>query len=211
MDDTGFYHQGMCRLQDAAGARPLAQTLENGARHDALTPEEVARVARAEFFFIASCFEDRPDVSFRAGSKGFVTVLAPDLLEFPDYDGNYMFRTMGNIVENPTVQLLFIDFDGKSNRLRVGGTATVDAAAEAVSRHVGAKAVVRVHCRDVFPNCPRYIPDLERGERSPHLPREGERPPMPFWKGLPFIAPVLPDGDVHKGEAIRHGETAADG
>ena len=203
MGTAEFYHDGMRKLQAEAGAERLAATLEAGARHSVLAPEEIARIAHAEFFFIASCFKDRPDVSFKAGPKGFVSVLAPDLLEFPDYDGNYMFRTMGNIVENANVQLLFIDFDGKSNRLRINGTASVDNAAEPILRYVGAKAVVRVRCHDIFPNCPRYIPDLEHGERSEYIPREGARPPMPFWKGLPFIAPVLPKDDIHAEEANR--------
>ena len=209
MSTTEFYHEGMRRLQVEAGAQRLAQTLEGGARHEALTPEEAARVAQADFFFIASCFEDRPDVSFKAGPKGFVKVLESGLLEFPDYDGNYMFRTLGNIVENANVQLLFIDFDGASNRLRINGTATVDRTVEGLSRHLGAKAIVRVQCRDVFPNCPRYIPDLEHGKPSVHLPREGVRAPMPFWKGLPFIAPVLPEDDMH-GDEARHAAGARD-
>jgi uncharacterized protein len=52
--------------------------------------------------------------------------------------------------------------------------------------------VIRVECHDIYPNCPRYVPNLTTGERSLYCPRQGETPPAPEWKSLPTVAPLLP-------------------
>lgn len=45
--------------------------------------------------------EGRPDCSFKGGPSGFARVAAPDQLVFPDYDGNGMFKSLGNLTANP--------------------------------------------------------------------------------------------------------------
>ena len=76
------------------------------------------------FFFLATADADgRPDCSFKGGAPGFVRVVAPDLLVYPDYDGNGMFKSLGNIRSNPQVGLLFIAMTERPKRLRVLGTA----------------------------------------------------------------------------------------
>ena len=62
----------------------------------------------------------------------------------------------------------------------------------------GAKFVVRIKC-EIYPNCPRYIPNLEDKELSVHIPREGRRePPAPEWKERDYIQYILPKDDPHK-------------
>ena len=56
---------------------------------------------------------------------GFVSVTGASELAFPDYDGNGMFKSLGNILVNAEVGLLFIAMHGKPQRLRVNGTASV--------------------------------------------------------------------------------------
>ena len=85
-------------------------------------------------------------------------VTAPDELAFPDYDGNGMFKSLGNLLVNPSVGLLFIDMHEKPRRLRVNGEATVSRDDPLLARTVGAQLIVRVKARAIFPNCPRYIP-----------------------------------------------------
>src|SRR5205085_6087611 len=97
-----------------------------------------------------------PDCSHKGGDPGFVRVVGPDTLEFPSYDGNGQFRSLGNVQANPAVGLLFIDFESPK-RLRVNGRATLLDDAEALARHHGAQLVVRVRADRIFPNCPRYI------------------------------------------------------
>jgi uncharacterized protein len=70
-----------------------------------------AWVETADTLFIASFHpEGGADASHRGGMPGFVRVLGPDRLAFPDYPGNAMFNTLGNLVEYPQAGLLFVDF-----------------------------------------------------------------------------------------------------
>ncbi len=87
-------------------------------RGEALTKDQAAIVARTDTLFIASQFSEDAadwshgvDVSHRGGKPGFVLVAHETLLLIPDYSGNCMFNTLGNIAINPKCGLLFIDFD----------------------------------------------------------------------------------------------------
>ena len=120
-----------------------------------------------------------------------------------------MYRTLGNISRNPNVGLLFVRFDGKSRRMRINGRAEILDDAPAIGRHYGAQLVVRIEC-EIYPNCPRYVPDLaganpSPGNTSPYVPREGEGPPPPpEWKGRDYIRDILPAGDPHA-EVVKRG------
>ena len=121
-----MYHEASRALQDAFGSRELADRLEKHFRRSAFTEEDAAFIASLRFFFLATAnAEGQPDCSFKGGDPGFVRVLAPDLLAFPDYDGNGMFKSLGNIRANPHVGLLFIAMEDRPKRLRVNGTAEV--------------------------------------------------------------------------------------
>jgi hypothetical protein len=67
--------------------------------------------------------------------------------------------------------------------------------AESLERHFGAKAVIRVECHDIYPNCPRYVPGFATGKASIYVPRPDRMPPAPEWKQLPAVAPLLPGND----------------
>ena len=135
------------------------------------------------YFFLATAdAEGRPDCSFKGGMPGFVRVTGPSELAFPDYDGNGMFKSLGNILIHGDVGLLFIAMHGRPQRLRVNGTATVSRIDPLVASTVGAQLMVRVAARIIFPNCPRYIPDMQLIDPSIHAPRPGCDPPEPAWK-----------------------------
>ena len=90
-----------------------------------LTRAQRVRIARADTFFIASYHpEAGADASHRGGNPGFVRVVDPRTLVFPDYAGNTMFQTLGNFAVTPAVGLLFIDF-ANGDLLQLGGTARV--------------------------------------------------------------------------------------
>ncbi|HET6971229.1 MAG TPA: pyridoxamine 5'-phosphate oxidase family protein, partial [Phenylobacterium sp.] len=102
-----LYHDGNRGLQDAFGSRALADRLEARLRRDRFTDDDAAFIAAQGFFFLATADgEGRPDCSFKGGAPGFVRVAAPDLLVFPDYDGNGMFKSLGNLAVNPHLGLL---------------------------------------------------------------------------------------------------------
>jgi predicted pyridoxine 5'-phosphate oxidase superfamily flavin-nucleotide-binding protein len=190
MNDT--YHTGMRQLQDRFDTRRLADRLDERLGRSAFTAEDRAFIESRSLFFLATAdAQGCPDCSYKGGSPGFVRVTADNELAFPSYDGNGMFRSLGNVVVNPAVGLLFIDFE-KPNRLRVNGRASIADDAELLGAFVGAQLVVRVRAEHIFPNCPRYIHRAAMVESSPYVPREGCTPPVPRWKRMEMFADVLP-------------------
>jgi len=84
-----------------------------------------ALVAEADTFFIATWHPKAgADASHRGGPKGFVRVRDDRTLEFPDYPGNNMFNTLGNLFGHPAAGLLFVDF-ARGDLLQVGGRARI--------------------------------------------------------------------------------------
>ncbi|MBL8288874.1 MAG: pyridoxamine 5'-phosphate oxidase family protein [Rubrivivax sp.] len=186
------YHAGMRTLQDRFDTRRLADRLDERLGRGAFTEDDREFIESRPLFFLATCdAHGRPDCSHKGGDPGFVRVSGPSELMFPSYDGNGMFRSLGNIVANPGVGLLFIDFQSP-RRLRVNGRAVLDDTPEALARFVGAQLVVRVRAERIFPNCPRYIHVAGAAEPSVYVPREGYTPPEPKWKSMPFAVDVLP-------------------
>jgi hypothetical protein len=182
MTDSAMYHEGNRRLQDQFDSRRISDRLESFARTQ-FTPDDRAFIEAAPYFFLATAdAEGRPDCSFKGGMPGFVAVTGPSELAFPDYDGNGMFKSLGNILVNVDVGMLFITLHGKPQRLRVNGTATVSREDPLLARTVGAQLIVRVVARVIFPNCPRYIPDMQLTDPSIYAPRPGVEPTEPAWK-----------------------------
>jgi hypothetical protein len=134
-----------------------------------------------------------PDVSYKGGRPGFVKVLDDRTLRFPSYDGNGMYRSLGNIQETSNVALLFIRQNEKANRIRIHGTAAILLNEAALSDFEGAEAVVEVKLTRIFPNCPRYVHDLESGTISEFAPGGSVSPPEPEWKQWEIFADVLPE------------------
>ena len=125
-------------------------------RGSALTKDEAALIARSDTLFIASQFSEDSedwshgvDVSHRGGRPGFVIVAHESLLLFPDYAGNCMFNTLGNIEVDPRCGLLFIDFD-TGDCLQLTGEAAILWEPEHVCRFPGAKRVVSFQLEDVI-------------------------------------------------------------
>jgi predicted pyridoxine 5'-phosphate oxidase superfamily flavin-nucleotide-binding protein len=181
--DEPFYNDGSRRLQEAFHSQPIADRLAERTLHAEFSPSDRAFVESAIYFFLATAdAQGRPDVSFKGGPAGFVRVTGPTELAFPDYDGNGMFRSLGNLGVNPNVGLLFIAMHGRPRRLRVSGTARVMRDDPLLGETVGAQLIVRVAATAIFPNCPRYIPRLDLVEESPYVPHAGEPPLEPGWK-----------------------------
>jgi len=184
MTDSIMFHEGNRRLQDQFDSRRISDRLEQFSREE-FTPDDQAFIESVPYFFLATAdAEGRPDCSYKGGMPGFVTVTGPSELAFPDYDGNGMFKSLGNILANADVGLLFIAMHGKPQRLRVNGTATVSCQDPLLASTVGAQMIVRVTARVIFPNCPRYIPDMQLVDPSVYAPRPGCDPPEPAWKNF---------------------------
>ncbi len=189
------YHAGMRELQERFDTRRLADRLEEKLARTAFTAEDRDFIATRQFFFLATADSaGQPDCSYKGGAAGFVRVTDANELAFPSYDGNGMFRSLGNVLVNPAVALLFIDFE-RPNRLRVNGRALVRHDDPLLECFDGAQLVVRVRAERIFPNCPRYIHRMSITEASPYVPRAGYTPPVPKWKRFEMFCDVLPHGD----------------
>jgi predicted pyridoxine 5'-phosphate oxidase superfamily flavin-nucleotide-binding protein len=192
MNTHAMYHEGSRQMQDRFDSRRLADRLEQVTVHALFDDDDRTFIGKAAQFFLATAdAEGRPECSYKGGMPGFVRILDPSTLAFPDYDGNGMFRSLGNILVNPNVGMLFIDFQ-EGDRMRVNGTAEVRTDDPLLQEFPGAKSIVRVHAEKIFPNCPRYIHRMEFKEYSVYAPRKDHTPPVPGWKNNPAFKDALP-------------------
>ena len=119
------YHAGMRGLQDRFDTHRLADRLAERLSRERFTDEDRAFIESRTMFFLSTADGDgAPDCSYKGGDPGFVKLLDDTTLVFPSYDGNGMFRSLGNITVNPRVGLLFIDWE-RPRRLRVSGEASL--------------------------------------------------------------------------------------
>jgi predicted pyridoxine 5'-phosphate oxidase superfamily flavin-nucleotide-binding protein len=184
------YHRGHRALQDRFDTRRLADRLEQVTMHETFTADDRAVIEAAPMFFLATAdAEGWPDCSYKGGRPGFVRVLDERTLAWGDYDGNGQFRSLGNVLVNPRVGMLFVDFQTQ-DRMRVNGSAVIGDADPTL--FPGAQLVVRVTADKIFPNCPRYIHKMELKELSVYAPAEGHDPPEPDWKRAPQFCDALP-------------------
>jgi predicted pyridoxine 5'-phosphate oxidase superfamily flavin-nucleotide-binding protein len=191
---TTQFHDGQRQLQDHFDTRRLADKLDSVAG-DSFSDEVAAFVEARDMFFIAtSTPEGQPDCSYKGGDVGFVRVIDEHTLAFPVYDGNGMFRTLGNIASHPPVGLLFVDLETGS-RLRVNGRASVELDGPLVASYPGAIAAVRVSADAIFANCRRYVHEYRKVGPSPFVPDADGEAPVPDWKRDPWFEGTLPDGD----------------
>jgi len=197
---TIMYHDGNRRLQDQFDSRRISDRLEEKLTRTAFTADDKAFIESAIYFFLSTAdAEGRPDCSFKGGPPGFVRVTADGEIAFPDYDGNGMFKSLGNLLVNPNVGLLFIDLHERPRRLRVNGSATVSRDDPLLGETVGAQLIVRVKARAIFPNCPRYIPKMQLAEPSVYVPQPGCDPVEREWKGFDiFMGYVHPRQETAK-------------
>ena len=153
------------------------------------------------FFLATADAEGRPQCSYKGGAPGFVRVLDERTIAFPNYDGNGMYLSAGNMAVNPHVGLLFIDFcAARPSRLRLNGVASIHDQDELLASYPEAQFVMRVRTTQVFPNCPRYIHRMALVERSRFVPAGGQETPVPDWKRTEWACDVLPAGDPARQE-----------
>jgi uncharacterized protein len=192
------YHSGSRGLQDRFDTRRLADRLEERFLQDpVIGPDDRAFIQRMDMFFLATAdAENRPQCSYKGGEPGFVRVLDEHTVAFPNYDGNGMYLSMGNLAVNPEVGMLFIDFvSERPSRLRLNGIARIDERDELIEAYPEAQFVVRVRATQVFPNCPRYIHRMALVERSRFVPAAERETPVPDWKRTDWACDVLPADD----------------
>ena len=192
---SDLYHGGSRKLQDQFDTRRLADRLEQRLVVDQVSDADRVFIESRDMLFLATADEEgQPSCSYKGGAPGFVRVVNPRLIAFPNYDGNGMFLSMGNIAHNPRVGMLFIDFE-RQRRLRLSGEATISLEDPLLACYAEAQFIVRVAVTRVFPNCPRYIHKYQRVESSVFVPKAGCETPVPNWKKSDWACDVLPEKD----------------
>ncbi len=192
---TSMFHEGNRALQDRFDTRRLADRIDELLKHDTIGPNDAAFISERDMFFLATADEGgRPNVSYKGGAAGFVRIVDERTLAFPSYNGNGMYLSAGNVLRNPAVGMLFIDFV-KGHRLRLNGDASIDLENPLTTGWPEAQFVVRVHVRELFPNCPRYIHRMAPVETSVFVPQDGCETPVPSWKRSDWARDVLAADD----------------
>ncbi len=188
------YHDGNRQLQDRFDTRRLADHL-TGRVTETIGESQKEFIEKADMFFLATCdHRGLPTCSYKGGDPGFVRVLDEKWLAFPNYDGNGKFQSMGNLLKNPNVGMLFVDFEGQQ-RLRLQGIATILDDDVLLSQYPEAQFMIRVQATEVYTNCPRYVHKYQLVERSVFVPRHGLETPVPEYKKREDLQEFLPARD----------------
>jgi uncharacterized protein len=197
-----LYHDGNRRLQDRFDTRRLADRIEERLLRAAFTDEDRAFIESRDMFFLASADEHgMPQCSYKGGDPGFVRIVDESTLAFPSYDGNGTYLSLGNLLVNPQVGILFIDFE-RPKRLRVNGVASLHEDDALLAEYPEAQLIVRVRASEILPNCSRYVHKLELVERSRFVPHSDVETPIPDWKRREWSHDALSEGDPAAAEPL---------
>lgn len=168
-------------LQEKFGSMKKAAAFYDKQMLDSLNDVMKWFISKRDLMFISTA--DRSgncDSSLRAGNPGFVRVINQKTLVYPEYKGNGVMASLGNIVENPHIGLLFIDFEENQIGLHVNGKASIlenhelsllDISEEAISVmkvEEGRKAErwVVIEVEEAYIHCSKHIPKLEKAEKE---------------------------------------------
>lgn len=153
-------------IQAARGSREgYARMERRGGWRTEITPDIAGFIAAQRSFYLASASADgQPYIQHRGGPPGFLRVLDAETLAFADLSGNRQYITLGNLSENPRVQLFLMDY-AQQRRVKIWGEARVvtdDPALlqmlvpEGTTGHAEQAIVIRVTAWDT--NCHQHIP-----------------------------------------------------
>ncbi|MCY9786351.1 pyridoxamine 5'-phosphate oxidase family protein [Nocardiopsis sp. EMB25] len=169
--------EGERHVQAVLGTADRADRFYQDQMLDHLNPSMREFVARQQMLFIAtSDGKGECDSSFRAGPPGFVHTIDEYTVAYPEYRGNGVFASVGNIMENPHIGLMFLDFLHDRIGLHVNGRARI-VEDDRIREHVpalptpevpGQRALVwvLVHVEEAYIHCRKHIPRLREVGRD---------------------------------------------
>ena len=190
-------NDGERQLQDHLGTRDRADAFHARQVLDQLNEPMRRFVERQEMMFVATADAGGDcDSTFRAGPPGFVRVLDERRLTWPEYRGNGVHASLGNIVENPRVGLLFVDFHD-SIGLHVNGTAEIvdnpDAPPDPVPG-LRARLWVVARVEEAYIHCAKHIPRMVKVPRQlRHHPDEARMKKSDYFvtdAAVPACTPI---------------------
>lgn len=138
------------QMRTIVESKETASSPHDSSTSETLAPAQMELIKNSDTFFIATSFaETGADVSHRGGMPGFVQVLGASLIAWPDYDGNKMFQTLGNLTMNPAAGLLFMDFNS-GDTVQLTGATQVLWEGETIQNFPGAQRVIRFQIERVI-------------------------------------------------------------
>lgn len=196
-----FYTDAQRKLQSENGNDKLAVAVVHAIVRDELEDIHIDYIQSRDYFFLSTVTADgEPTVSYKGGPVGFVQVTGENKLVFPNYDGNGMWLSMGNIDAAAKIGMLFMDFCTPW-RIRVQGDARLSRNPGLMARFPGCNMVIEVDVTRVFQNCARYIHKHTRVEEtSIYVPDAKGRQPFPAWKRIDAIQDYLHERDQGRAE-----------
>jgi len=192
---TELYTPTQRELQDEFNARGLADRVADTISADELVDFHEAFITERNMFFLSTVDENGfPSCSYKGGAPGFVRVLNSNTVVFPNYDGNGMFMSQGNIQATAKVGLLFINFE-KPQRMRLRGAAKLLRDGPLLASYPGALTVTEIAVEKVWLNCARYVHPMQATELSSFLPREDGSYRLAPWKRIDILQEVITESE----------------
>jgi hypothetical protein len=174
-------------LQDRYGTKERASQFYDNQWTDQLTPKMMEFIGRMEMAFIATSDADGEcDCSFRAGAAGFLRVLDERTVAYPEFRGNGVMASLGNILENPHIGIFMVDFTHDLIGLHVNGNAeivtpadmqVVDRCPPEQAAYASRRPVqwVLVRVAEAYIHCSKHIPKLIPQSRVRHWGTDNPR------------------------------------
>ncbi|MEQ1715481.1 MAG: pyridoxamine 5'-phosphate oxidase family protein [Hyphomicrobium sp.] len=185
-------------LQEEFDSVKLADRVEEIVVRPEIDDMGKAFIESRDMFFLSSVDHNgRPTVSYKGGTPGFVKVLDPTTIVFPNYDGNGMYLSLGNIAGNPEIGCLFIDFE-RPFRTRLQGRAELVKSGPLLGLFKEAELVVKVTVSETWMNCPRYIHRYQKLERSKYAPGVETETPFCEWKRIDIVQDAIRPAEAAK-------------
>ena len=198
----GFFTLAQRQLQGEFETTDLADRIVEAVVTEELSDPQAEFIHSRNMFYLSTIDESGyPSCSYKGGDLGFVRVINPVTIVFPNYDGNGMFMSMGNIQDKAKVGLLFIDFE-TPQRLRLRGEARCLREGPMLDSYPGANLVVEISVNHVWVNCPRYVHRMQPLEQSPYLPGKDGAVSLALWKRVDLIQDVLTAEDRAEAESL---------
>jgi predicted pyridoxine 5'-phosphate oxidase superfamily flavin-nucleotide-binding protein len=161
------YSRAVLEMQRKMNAVEVNAELQHSVGRNSITPALATYLASRISFYLATASADgQPYIQHRGGPPGFIKTIDSQTLAFPDFEGNRQYISLGNLSENPRVQLFFMDY-GQRQRLKIWGKAEIVDSDEDLlalvtpsSWRKPLRRAIRVSVEAWDVNCPAYIPQL---------------------------------------------------
>jgi uncharacterized protein len=168
-------------LQEQLGTTKKASSFYENQMLNYLNSNMTEFISNQEMVFIATADSSgNCDSSFRAGKKGFIRVIDEKTLLYPEYKGNGVMASLGNLIENPHIGLMFIDFFEHSIGLHVNGKASIIENEQFFSMKIIEKIRndleekegkrperwVIINVEEAYIHCSKHIPKLKQMDKK---------------------------------------------